>query len=282
MLGAWRRRVYLLGMVTISRQAGAGGEEIARILARESGWRLLDNELVEELLANHGLPHVKSEPFDERRPDLWHRFSAEKDRYLHSLKLVSFEFARQGSCVILGRAGQVLFAGVPGVVRVRVIAPLQDRILRVREKSGGDEPQARNAVQRADNDRSGFHRFLFNVDWESPALYDLIINTHVISAQTAAALILQNPETRKETARRLEELYLVQKAIVAILFEQKLPIHCLNIEVHNGTMTLQGTAQDRSSIARCEEVAAAVCASKKIHNEISFSPRFVEYLAGIR
>ncbi len=179
----------------------------------------------------------------------------------------------------MGRGGQVLFAGVPGVVKVRVIAPLQDRILRVREKSGGDERRARNAVQRADNDRSGFHRFLFGVNWESPALYDLIINTHVISAKTAAASILEIAETRKVTARRLEELYLVQKAIVAILFEQKLPIHCLNIEVHNGTMTLQGTAQDHPSIARCEEVAAAVCATKKIRNEISFSPRFVEFLS---
>jgi cytidylate kinase len=275
-------------MVTISRQAGAGGDEIARMVAQELGWRLLDNEVVEGLLVEKGLPHVKFDFFDERKPDLWHRFSAEKDRYLHFLKLVCFQFARQGSCVILGRGGQILFGNVPGAVRVRVIAPLQDRILRVREKSGGDERRARHAVQRADNDRSGFHRFLFHANWDSADLYDLIINTHGLSTQTAAASILEMAgakeiaATKKETARRLEELFLVEKAIVAILFEQKLPIYCLNIEVHNGTMTLEGSARDRPSIERSEEVAAAVCATKKIHNNISFSPKFVEFLGGPR
>ena len=274
-------------MVTISRQAGAGGDEIARLLAEDLGWRLLDNEVLERLLVQSGFPQVEVETYNEKRPGLWHRFSAEKDRYLHFLKLVSYEFARQGSCIIVGRGGQVLFGNIPGILRVRVIAPLQDRVMNVCKKFGDDEHRARQAIQHSDNERSGFYRFLFHTNWDSLELYDLIINTHLISVNTATDLIMrtlaakETAERKKETSRKLEDLYLSQKAIVAILFEQKLPIHFLEIAVDNGVITLKGTAQDHPSIERCQEVAARVFNMNKINNEICFSPKYVEVLAGI-
>jgi len=274
-------------MVTISRQAGAGGDEIARLLAEELGWKLLDNEVAERLLVEKGFPRVEAETFEEKEPGLWHRFSSRKERYLHFLKMVSYEFARRAGCIILGRGGQILFADVPGVIRVRVIAPLQDRVARVREESGEDERRTRQAVQHSDNERAGFYRFLFHENWDSPDLYDLIINTHGISVKTATAMIVKTlnakeiTEKRKEASRRLESLYLAQKAIIAILFEQKLPIRGLEIEVDDGAITLKGTARDQPSIERCQEAAANVLHVKTVHNEISFDPKYVELLGGI-
>jgi cytidylate kinase len=274
-------------MVTISRQAGSGGDEIARLLAEELDWRLLDNEVLERLLVGKGFPQGEVGTYTERKPDLWHRISAEKDRYLHFLKLASYEFARPGGCVIVGRGGQVLFADVPGIVRVRVVAPLQDRVARIREKHGDDERRALHAVQRADGERAGFHRCLLQTSWDSPDLYDLIINTHLISARTAADLIKRTLgsnevlKRQKAASRKLEELYLGQKAMIAILYEQKLPILCLEIEVNNGTVTLKGTARDNPSIERCRELAAGMFRLSKINNEIHFSPRYMERMAGL-
>ena len=190
-------------MVTISRQAGAGGDEIARLLAEELGWKLLDNEAVEKLLVDRGFHSAETDAFEERKPDFWHRFPSGKERYLHFLKLVSYEFARRDGCVILGRGGQVLFASVPGTVRVRIIAPLQDRVARMLEQSGGDEHKARQAIQHSDSERAGFHRFLFHVDWDSPDLYDLVINTHAIPVQVAAGLVAKAISAR-ETAEHEE------------------------------------------------------------------------------
>ena len=170
-------------MVTISRQAGAGGDEIARLLAEELGWKVLDNDAVERLLVEKGFTRAEAETFEEKEPGLWHRFSSEKEKYLHFLKMVSYEFARRADCITLGRGGQILFADVPGVIRVRVIAPLQDRVARVRDTSGGDEHRARQTVQHSDNERTGFYRFLFHANWDAPDLYDLIINTHSLSLE---------------------------------------------------------------------------------------------------
>jgi cytidylate kinase len=277
----------MVSMVTISRQAGAGGDEVARMLAEQLGWRLLDNEGVERLLVAKGFRQAAVESFNERKPDLWHRFSTAKERYLHFLKLVTYDFARQGSCVILGRGGQILLAEVPGVVRVRVVAPLEDRVARVRELDGGDESRARQAVEHTDNQRMGFYRLLFHADWDCFDLYDLVINSHLVSEKTAAELIVKTlgakevTRTRREASRKLKDLYLTEKAIIAILFQQKLPIHCLEIGVEDGAVTLKGTARDHPSIERAEEVAATVFSLKRIENEICFGPTFAEIMAGV-
>jgi cytidylate kinase len=274
-------------MLTISRQLGAGGDEIARMLAAKLGWSMLNSEVLDTLLVEKGFPQAVVQSFDERKPDLWHRLSSSKERYLHYMKLVSYDFARKGDFIILGRGGQVLFADVPGVLKVQVVAPLEQRVQKLGQESGQDAQHALHRAQHSDNERTGFHRFLFHADWHSPCLYDLIINTHLLSPQAAAGLILQvlaseeMQKKKKAALQKLEQLYLVQKAAVSILFEQKLPVHFLEIEMHDGQVTLKGVARDHPSIERCREAAAEVFGKKKIDNEISFEPKYVEIFSGM-
>ncbi len=248
---------------------------------------MLDNELLESLLVEKGFPRAEVEAYTDRKPNLWQRLSSEKNRYLHFLRMVSYDFARHAGCIIVGRGGQVLFGAVPGVIRVRVVAPLQDRVKRARGQFGNDERQALQAIQHIDNERAGFYRVLLQADWNSPDLYDLIINTHLVSLRTAADLIektLGSKEVaarQKEASRKVADLYLAEKAMIAILFEEKLPIHSLQVEVEKGTVTLRGTARDHPSIERCREMAAGVFSLSQIDNEIRFEPKYVEMLAGI-
>jgi cytidylate kinase len=268
-------------MVTISRQAGAGGDEIARLLARELKWDFLDKETLERLLAERGFPKVEFEIFDEKKPGLWHRFSAERDRYLDFLKLVSYDFARRGSCVIMGRGGQILFGDLPGVIRVRVVAPLLNRIAAERGTYDGDERRARHALQHEDNERSGFHRFFFHANWDSPDLYDLVISTRYISPHTAVELIrstLDAEEVRsvqEQRQRKLADLYLAQQARIAIQYEQQLAVHMLEIEVLDGVITLGGTVGNRESLDRCRTAAEAIPGITGVVNRIAFVPEYV-------
>jgi cytidylate kinase len=221
------------------------------------------------------------EIYDEKKPGLWHRFSAERDRYLHHLRMVSYDFVRRGDCVILGRGGQLLFKDIPGVLRVRVVAPLQDRVEAVRVKFGYDERRASRAVQHEDNERAGFHRFLFHADWESLDLYDLIISTHFLSASAAADIIrnalgaTEAAAVKKERARKLEDLYLAECVVVDLLYEQQLPIHFLEVEAVDGVITLKGTAGNRDTITRCDAVAAKVTGITRVINKISYVPEYV-------
>jgi cytidylate kinase len=268
-------------MVTISREAGAGGDEIGRVLAERLKWKFLDREALEQLLAERGFSRMEFEIYDEKKPGLWHRLSAERDRYLHFLRMVSYDFARRGHCVILGRGGQLLFRDVPGFLHVRVVAPLQDRIEAVRHKFDYDERKARQAVQHEDNERAGFHRFFFHADWDTFDLYDLIISTHIISAHSAVDIIRnalgakEVAAAEKERVRKLEDLYLAERLRIDLLYEQQLPIHFLEVESVDGVITLKGTVGNRDTIARCDTVAGKVTGITRVINKISYVPEYV-------
>jgi cytidylate kinase len=268
-------------MITISRQAGAGGDEIARLLARKLKWNFLDKEELERLLAERGFPRGEFELFDEKKPGLWRRFSAERDRYLNFLKLVCYEFAQRGNCVIAGRGGQILFRDLPGLIRVRVVAPLEDRIEALRNKFDNDERRARHAVQHEDNERAGFHRFFFHANWDSAELYDLIISTSLITRDTAVDLIsnvLSSREVRalkKERSRKLEDLYLAQRATVAIQYERRVPVHFLEVECVEGAITLKGTCGNREHMAACESVAGEIPGVTRVINQVAYVPEYV-------
>ena len=272
-------------IITVSRQIGSRGSEISRELAKKMGFNFLDKESLEEALAKHGVPEVKMEKYDEKKPSFWEIFSSDRDRYLHYLQTVMVEFARQGSCVLLGRGGQVLLAGLPGVLRLRIISPPDLRVQRIKAFYGWDERHAQQMIRHSDNDRAGFHKFFFNVDWESSCLYDLVINTAAFSVEAAgdllAGLLLSTDMKSKvkQTEPRLEDLDLKLKVEGRILFEEKIPVKFLEIEVKNGEVTLNGTVNVRAMIERCAEAAAAVEGVKKVINHIYFINEVYGYVA---
>jgi len=272
-------------IITVSRQIGSRGSEISRELAKKLNFNFLDKESLEEALAEHGIPELKVEKYDEKKPSFWEIFSSDRDRYLHYLQTVMVGFARKGSCVLLGRGGQVLLAGLPGVLRLRFISPPDLRVQRIKAFYGWDERHALQMIRHSDNDRAGFHKFFFNVDWEAATLYDLVLNTAGFSVEAACDLLegfLRSAFMKskvKQTAPRLEDLDLKLKVEGRILFEEKIPVKFLEIEVKNGEATLNGTVNVRSMIERCGQAAEAVEGVKKVVNQIYFLNEVYGYVA---
>jgi cytidylate kinase len=272
-------------IITVSRQIGSRGSEISRELANKLGFNFLDKESLEEALAEHGIPELKVEKYDEKKPSFWEIFSSDRDRYLHYLQTVMVDFARRGSCVLLGRGGQVLLADLPGVLRLRIISPPELRVQRIKAFYGWDERHALQMMRHSDNDRAGFHKFFFNVDWESPSLYDLVLNTAAFSVEAACDLLaglLRSAHMKakvKQSVPRLEDLDLKLKVEGKILFEDKIPVKFLEIEVKNGEVTLNGTVNVRVMVERCTRAAESVKGVKKVVNQIYFINEVYGYVA---
>lgn len=268
-------------MVTISRQVGSGGDDIARLLAGELKWSFLDKGSLEKVIVERGFPRIEIDDYDEKKPSLWNRLSVARDRYLHFLRMAVFDFAQKGSCVILGRGGQVLLKEIPGTLHVRVVAPVEDRIRAVQEQLGRNERQARQYVQHHDSEREGFHRYFFGTDCDSFELYDLVINTRILSQRSAVELIKaaaraeEGTASPEDRASKLKQLYLAERVAVAILYEQNLPIASLSVEAADGVITLNGMAYSEQSIERSKEAAAKVSGVKRVVSGISYVPQWV-------
>ena len=170
-----------MAIITISRQFGSLGTEIAQALGQELHFASLDKKTLEEtLISEYGIPEENIDRYDEKKPPLWDVFSTDKDKYLHFMKSAIYDFARQDNCIIIGRGGQVLLRGIPGTLHVRVLAPKELRIKRLQDRFSYDDRLAGQLIRHSDHDRVGFHKFFFHVNWEDVSLYDLMINTQLL------------------------------------------------------------------------------------------------------
>ncbi len=271
-------------LITVSRQSGSLGTDAARAAADKLGCTFLDRESLEQELARRGLPESSLERYDERRPAFWEIFSADRNRYLHFLRSVVYESARRGKAVVLGRGGQALLGGLAGALHVRLIAPLPLRIARLQEAYRCDRQKAEQMLRHTDRDRAGFHRFFFNIDWEEPSLYDLVINTGRMAVEGVVELIaaaVREVSKRAEpgqTERQLEDLCLKQEIETRILYTERLPVKFLETEVRDGVVTLTGTVSTQAAVSRCAEVAAEVPGVKEVVNQLYFSVELYGYM----
>jgi cytidylate kinase len=111
--------------------------------------------------------------------------------YCRAVEQVMMEWADKGNVVIVGRAGQVILRAQPGVLHVRVVAPLDIRAERVATAHGISLESARAQVEASDKFRRHYLKRFYRVSWDDPELYDLVVNTGRVTPATAAEMIVQ-------------------------------------------------------------------------------------------
>ncbi|MCP4154395.1 MAG: BON domain-containing protein [bacterium] len=270
-------------IITISRQLGSFGNDIAEQLSKQLECSCLDKKSLEAAFGEFGLSKDSLERYDEKKPGFWDLFKTDKARYLHYIKGAIYEFAGKGSCVILGRGGQSLLAELPGVIHLRIVAPTKVRLERVMKRYECDEPHGLKIIHHSDHERAGYHKFFFDENWESLALYDMVLNTGSFSVDTVLGLVHniigtgEFKERQKETQRILADFFLEHRIKTAVLYEEKVSVQFLEVEARNGVVTIGGIVGDNDDEVRCEKIAAAVEGVKEVKNEVYFKPLATNY-----
>ncbi len=259
-------------IVTISRQPGCQGEEIAKKLASKMGYIYLDGILLKEKLLEHQIPDSLFDRYDEKKPGYWANLSKKTELYLNNLKMVILEFASQGDCVLVGRGTQILFAGIPGVVRVRITAPKLVCIRQLAKEQDCSEKEAEKIMRQINNERKGFYRTFFNTNLESNELYDLIINNHYLNIDKVVDVISSLIEVKKDMDCSIDDLILKKKEIKNILYPKKTPLYDLNVEVNKGDVILSGSVLVKENIDLCRTVIMNIPGVTNVHTEKIIPP----------
>jgi cytidylate kinase len=185
----------MIKIVTVEREYGSGGGEIAQILAGRLGWKLWDQELTEEIARLANCPKAVVENREERTDPLYYRLfksflrgSYEGSINAHKLKLVDSESilkitekvvrqaASTGNCVIVGRGSQHFLEREKGTLRVFLYACRADKIRRLIAQ-GKTEKEATELVDTVDLERVDFIQKYFHVEWPNRAIYHTMLNT---------------------------------------------------------------------------------------------------------
>jgi cytidylate kinase len=178
-----------MAVITISRQMGSLGRQVAEQIARCLNYRVVWREVINEAASRAGVPEVALATIDEL--DLLGLRPSAEDRkaYHKAVREIVNELAREGNIVIVGRAGQVILRGRPGVLSVRIYAPLELRVARTAQRHNVSEDAARAQVLASDKARTNYLKRYYASRWDDPDLYDVMINTEHLSVENAALVV---------------------------------------------------------------------------------------------
>jgi cytidylate kinase len=168
-----------MNVITISRQYGAGGREVAQRLAERLGWELLDRELLHQAAAVEHVPDAELEALDEKALGLVDRLRLHPphERYMRGLKQAAQAAAARGSVILVGRGSRFLVGESPDVFRLRLVAPLAWRAERMAAREGWSSEEALARCVTVDRMRERFMRYFYGESAANPAAYDLVVDT---------------------------------------------------------------------------------------------------------
>ncbi|MDO9229736.1 MAG: cytidylate kinase-like family protein [Syntrophales bacterium] len=182
--------------ITISRDPGSGGTEVARRLARDLGMDLVGSKIIQQVAERADISEKVIASLDEkevRLRDSWldSLFRANymwPDEYVRCLTKVVGTIGKQGHAIIIGRGGQFILPPAE-TFRVRLIAPREVRIRNVMRDSGSDFENAQRYVYQTEADRNAFLRKHFHADWSDSIHSDLIVNTGSLGIEGAVTVV---------------------------------------------------------------------------------------------
>jgi cytidylate kinase len=214
-----------MATITISRQFASNGNDIAKKVCETTGYYLFDKHIIAEAATEAGLSDQEIVDFSEEnykikgffdrlfgrsRLQIWKEMEDGKrtsetvhlseENALSLVKKAIEKAHKMGDTVIVGRAGQVLLQEAPDVLHVRIEAPLETRIQRVRSypelanRSFIGPLEARRAaldlIEASDFASADYLKRFHSVDWSDPMLYHILINTDKLNIEQAANFII--------------------------------------------------------------------------------------------
>jgi cytidylate kinase len=184
---------YLL----ISREKGAGGSAVGQLAGRRLGWQVFDKEIVDAIAQRAHVRRELVESLDERDRDTIQDLVGELlspeslgvPGYQAQLREILLTLGHQGDVVIVGRGAQYILPSQFGL-RVRMVAPFEERARRIASRENLSLKAARVEVERSDRERARLARREFGKDSADPLNHDVTINTADLSVETATEVVM--------------------------------------------------------------------------------------------
>ena len=186
-------------LITIGREHGSGGHDIARLLGEELNIPVYAKEIVDEAAATSQFSKEILRNYDEKRVAAFFmpvsHFGGIDGGFQLNMQVAAAQFdavrslARDNNGIFVGRCADYVLRGRPGLLRVFITAPLNFRIRTLMERKQISEDQAKKLVKEVDKDRSSYYRYYTDQDWGDRQYYDLCINSDKVGVQGAVKII---------------------------------------------------------------------------------------------
>ncbi len=262
--------------ITFSRKMGAQGTEIARLVAKELHYAFYDTEAIENTAREMGILDDIGKVDDKAPPFLKRVFTHRPEVLTERLHAVIYALACRGNAVFLGRGGNILLRSIPGALHVRIIASRQKRLRTLMER-GFTRGAALTAMEKSDHEREGFIKFAFRRDWESPEMYDVVLNMDYLTVDVAVRAIVriaraEDAKSRSADVKNSLEIMGLAARVEAALTEGGFPPGYISSSVSGGgKVRLTGVVQVPWEKSAAEIAVKEVEGVESVENQVEIA-----------
>ena len=192
-------------IISIGRQHGSGGREIARLLAQELGIKCYDKEIVDEAAKHSDFSRDLINAYDEKRMNAFMLHAGGyglNENFRLNMQVVSAQFdaireiASKGDCIFVGRCADYILRDRSDLVSVFILGDMDERLKCLERRQGLDEAAARKKIKEVDKDRSSFYKYYSDQVWGDAQNYDLCINSSRLGVEGTVKVIMDYIKTR--------------------------------------------------------------------------------------
>jgi len=248
-----------MAIITISRGSYSHGKEVAEKVAQKLGYHLVAREVLLETSETFNVPEAKLLMTMENAPSLLDRITNWREKYIAYIQTSILMNFQSDNVVYHGMAGHFFVKGVPHVLKVRIIADMEDRIKVVMERDGLPLKEAQRTVKRLDEERRRWSRQLYGIETSDPSLYDLVLHIKKLSVDDAVDIILHTVklkrfQTTPESQSLMDDLVLAAQVKTTIVdFKPD-----VRVSAKSGLVHIWFEARSRREVEMVEEIESIV------------------------
>ena len=267
-----------MSIVTISRGSYSRGKEVAEKLASALGYECISREIILEASEQFNIPELKLVRAIHDAPTILDRFTSGKERFVAFFRAALLKHVQRDNVVFHGLAGHFYLQKIPHVLKIRIIADLEDRVREEMKRENISADEARQVLVKDDAERRKWGLHLFGLDTWEPRLYDIILHIDNMQVDNAVSIILHSLEqpcfqTTAASQRLLDDSSLAAQVEAALVKDfPKVAADARNGDVY---VSVRGSLVDEKMVsAKVKRLAENLDGVKKIH--VNLIPFVVE------
>jgi cytidylate kinase len=180
-----------MSIITISRGSYSRGKEVAELLAKKLNYDCVSREILLEASEEFHIPEMNLVRAIHDSPSVLERFRHGKERYISYYQYALLKHVQKDNVVYHGLAGQYFLRQTPHVLKVRIIASMEDRVQEVMRRDSISKKEAINVLTKDDEERRQWGLKLYGFDTWDSRLYDMVLLIDRISVNDAVGLIAE-------------------------------------------------------------------------------------------
>ncbi len=264
-----------MSVITISRGTASGGKMLAECLARKLGYKCIDRDIIVERAAAFGVSQEALRTALEQPPKFFGQSKHTRYVYLALIQAALTQEVWNGSAIYHGLAGHLLLAGVPHVLRTRIIAPMEFRIRMVEERMKLPRTEAVAYLEKTDQERRKWTHFLYGVDWGDASLYDIVLNLEHVTVEEAceticAMTLLKSFQFTPECEQAMDDVALASRIRANLAIDPATSDLELEVAAHSGSVIVRGVLLTANQASDVRRIARANPGVHSVHlNELT-------------